>query len=78
MLYFKKDIRAFQNEQKLLYHKLVKPPINPLTNYICQKCNTALKHSIVPRYAVPHNIRTNNALQHVEMLTQLEEHLVSL
>ena len=78
MLCFKKDIRAFQNQQKLAYHKLVIPPINPLTNYICQKCNTALKYSTLPKYATPHNIRINNAIQHVEMLTQLEEHLVSL
>ena len=78
LLCFKKDIRAFKNKQKETYRKLVKSFDNLLTYSICQNFHTSLKHSIVPKYATPHNIKMNNPLQYVQQLTKLEEHLVSL
>ena len=73
-----KDIRAFKNKQKQIYQKLIKSSDNLLTNTICRNCHVTLKHSTLPKYATPQNIRMNNALQYVYQLTQLEECLVSL
>ena len=77
-LHFKKDIKKFLLEQKKTYFRLVKSNCNTLSNTICRKCNNAVKKYKIPQYATLHNIRMNKPMQYVQMLTQLEEHLVSL
>ena len=45
---------------------------------ICKTCDKSLTKSTLPKFATPENIQTNSPLEHIKVLSQLEERLVSL
>jgi hypothetical protein len=60
------------------YYTLMQLKYEAPNNFICQTCLFVLKKFKLPTYSTPKNIRINEPIQDVKILSQLEERLVSV
>jgi len=76
--FVKQEIQAKQNKIRKLSTSFENVKSRVENCYICKHCKKAIEHETIAKYAVPEQIRRNNATRTLTQLTELEERLVAL